>query len=89
MGGCVSNIFSRALRIVMLATEPSEGCGREALGVGGGKLLIWLVELAVATLGAAVGSTGGTPGEKRETCGVLLEGAVSAAASALKDHGLP
>jgi hypothetical protein len=78
-------VLSLAVRFVMLATDPSEGSEREELE--GVKLLVGALEPALAVSCDAVGSMGGTSGEKRETCGgVVLGMAPSAGFTALKDH---
>jgi len=86
MGGCESDTLSLAVRF-MFATDPMDGNEREELGDA--KLFTWAMPPPGVTSGEVKGSMGGTLGEKRETCGVLLELPPSAFASESKDHVAP
>jgi hypothetical protein len=70
----------------MFATEPSEGMERDE--VSEAKLSTCDLVLPDAKSGGGEGSMGGTLGEKRETCGVVVVVVLELPPSAgVKDHG--
>jgi hypothetical protein len=82
MGACESDTLNLAVRFAMLG--PSDDSERD--GLGDAKPPAWGLPSPRVTSGKGEGRIGGTLGEKRDTCGVLLELPPSAAATDAKDH---